>query len=433
MAERKRIAIIGGGWSGCAALVHAANAGHQVDLYEASRTLGGRARAVDVEGKSLDNGQHILLGAYTETLRTIALAGGKTDQLFLRLPLSLIFPGVFELRAPRWPAPLHLLGALMSARGLDTADRFAAIRMMATRQLLGFTLAEDMSVAALLEESGQTPNAIRYLWEPLCIAALNTHIAQASAQIYLNVLRDSMTRWQLGPQLASDMLIPRVNLSAAFPALAQAFGEAHGARIFTGNAMKSLTQRGSSWVVNGENYAQVILAVGPQHASALLETLPETAAARAQIDALAYEPITTCYLQYPPQTTLPAPMIGVIAGLNQGVSQWAFDRGALDGHAGLIAVVVSASGRQLELGNEEIARRIDGELRELLPSLPPPEWSRVINEKRATFRCSPGITRPGPQSGAAGLLLAGDYVTSPYPATLEAAVRSAQRAVDLLQ
>ncbi len=428
----KRVAIIGGGWAGCAALVHAAHAGYKGDLYEAARTLGGRARAVEVAGKTLDNGQHILLGAYVETLRTIRLAGGDVEHLFLRLPLSLIFPGVFELRAPRWPAPLHLLGALLRAQGLDASDRWGAIHFMATRQLLGFTLAQDMTVQAFLDENGQTPNAIRYLWEPLCIAALNTHIAQASAQVYLNVLRDSMTRWQLGPALASDMLIPRVDLTSAFPALAQSFGEAHGARIFTGHAVKSVTQSGSSWMVDGNSYDRVILAVAPQHASALLESLPETAANRALIDALDYEPITTCYLQYPASTTLPAPMIGMLGE----VSQWAFDRGALDGqaeHAGLIAVVVSASGRQLELGNEEIARRIDAELRDLLPGLPAPEWSRIINEKRATFRCAPNVQRPGPQSGLPGLLLAGDYLASPYPATLEAAVRSAQAAVTLLQ
>ena len=430
MTRPTRIAIIGGGWAGCAALVTAAKLGHAVDLYEAARTLGGRARSTQLEDKTLDNGQHILLGAYTATLDTIKLAGCDPENLFLRLPLSLVFPGAFALRAPTWlPAPLHLLAALCTAQGLTWADRWSAIRFMATQQLRNFKLPEDLSVARLLADARQTSNTLRYLWEPLCIAALNTPLEAASAQVFLNVLRDALTQ----TRAASDLLIPRTDLTTSFPALAQAFGEAHGARVFTGCAVKSLIQSGSSFSLQTQSnantpndaYDHVILAVAPQHASALLEPFASTATVRAQLAAFAYESITTCYLQYDAAAKLPAPMIGFAVSPTT-LSQWAFDRGALDGHAGLIAVVVSASGNALDLGQAEIARRIATEVSVHLGQAQgtAPLWTRVITEKRATFRCAPNLSRPTTHSGVSGLWLAGDYVESPYPATLEAAVRS---------
>ena len=144
--------------------------------------------------------------------------------------------------------------------------------------------------------------------------------------------------------------------------------------------------------------------------------------------AFEYEPIATCYLQYPPSVQLPRPMIG-LAG---AISQWAFDRGALGGHAGLIAVVVSAAGRLRGLPGDALATAIDGELRALMPDLPEPLGHRIINEKRGTFRCSPNLERPGIESPLEGVFLAGDHVFSDYPATLEAAVRSGVAAANAI-
>ena len=120
------VAIIGGGWAGCAAALTLAEAGVTVTLLEASRTLGGRARAVELEGQLLDNGQHILLGAYEQTLHLIERLHA-TPGLW-RLPLSLNQPPDFSLSCPRLPAPLHLLAGLLNAQGLNWLEKLAAMR-----------------------------------------------------------------------------------------------------------------------------------------------------------------------------------------------------------------------------------------------------------------------------------------------------------------
>ena len=120
------VAIIGGGWAGCAAAVTLAAAGVPVTLFEQARTLGGRARRVERDGIALDNGQHLVIGAYRQTLALLATVHptGDADSLFHRLPLTLRAfggrrSGGLELAAWRAPAPLHLVGGVLGAQGLD--------------------------------------------------------------------------------------------------------------------------------------------------------------------------------------------------------------------------------------------------------------------------------------------------------------------------
>jgi predicted NAD/FAD-dependent oxidoreductase len=176
-----------------------------------------------------------------------------------------------------------------------------------------------------------------------------------------------------------------------------------------------------------EPFDRVIVAAGPQHAAALLALHARLKDLAGRIDALEHEPIYTVYLQYPESVALPFPMLGFTGGL----LQWAFDRGALSAHRGLVAGVLSASGRHQALAHPDLAAAIHAELATQLPSLPEPRWSRVIAEKRATFSCRPGLVRPPTTTPVEGLFLAGDYVESDYPATLESAVRSGVAAAGL--
>ena len=124
------VAIIGAGYAGMAAAAELAARGVRVSVFEASRTLGGRARRVEAHGHPLDNGQHILVGAYAELLRLMRLVGADPQALLERLPLSLLYPGRMALRAPRLPAPLHLAAALFAAKGLSFGARLAAVGFM---------------------------------------------------------------------------------------------------------------------------------------------------------------------------------------------------------------------------------------------------------------------------------------------------------------
>jgi len=393
-----RVAIVGAGWAGLACAVELADAGCQVEVFEAARTLGGRARAVEIDGLRLDNGAHLLVGAYTETLRLMQKVDvGETA--LKRIPLHLEYPGHVRIVAPQLPAPLHLVWALLAARGLSLKEKFAAVRFMRALKKCRYRLPRDITAKQLI--ANQPPRVRRFLWEPLCLAALNTPVAQASAQVFLNVLRDTLA----AGRAASDLLLPASDLAALFPEPAARFVAARGGKVHRSRRIRSLDEL--------TDFEHRVVAVAPQHLAALV---PDIAAG---LD-FTWQPIATCYLRYPENCRLPFPMVGSA----QGCAQWLFDRGALCGQDGLVAAVVSGAGSWQALGHARLARAIHAEIARLVPGLPPPVWTRVIEEKRATFCCTPGLARPGPAASIPGVWLAGDYVASDYPATLEGAVRS---------
>ena len=368
----------------------------------------------------LDNGQHLLLGCYRETLRLIELVGGDIEQDFLRLPLQLDLHGQFSLKAPRLPAPLHLLVALLKADGLSWSERIKAVRFMLTLRCMDFRLPHDMTVTALLAQYEQDADLTLKLWEPLCIAALNTPIHKASAQVMLNVLRDSLNRTRAD----SDMLLPRINFTALFPQRAAVYVEQHGGNVFTSCGVEAIVPKDDGFeLVTAEGthtFSHVICAASPTVASNLLRPIAALENTVAQIDSLEQQPIYTIYLQYPAHVTLPHPMIG----LYQRFSQWLFDKGQIAGQHGLLAAVISAEGIHQELSQEELVQKVIAELREEFGITAPPEWFKVIAEKRATFCCAPDLQRPSQQTALPNLFLAGDYTAGDYPATLEGAVLS---------
>lgn len=396
-----KVAVVGAGYAGLACAVELADAGCRVEVFEASRTLGGRARAVELEGITVDNGAHILVGAYRETLRLMEKVGAG-EAAMKRQPLHLEFPGRVVLAAPKLPAPLHLAWALLTARGLLWREKIAALRFMRALEKARFRLPRDITAKQLI--ANQPPALRRFLWEPLCLAALNTPVAQASAQVFLNVLRDSLA----ADRAASDLLLPATDFSALFPEPAARFIEARGGRVHRSTRIRSLDELAQ--------FDHRVIAVAPQHLAALAPDL----AAGLRFD---WQPIATCYLAYPAARLLPFPMVGMDTAAG-GHAQWVFDRGALCGQHGLLAAVISGAGPWQQLGHEALAAAIHAEIAALLPGLPAPRKTWVIEEKRATFCCTPGLWRPPTATADPTLWLAGDYVAGDYPATLEGAVRS---------
>ncbi len=453
--ENLNIAVIGGGYAGMAAAVALAEQGIQVTVFESARQLGGRARGVSffttrshddnlppfqlsplAGGKSnrqrddfiLDNGQHLLLGCYRDTLRLIEKVGGQIEQDFLRLPLQLDLHGHFSLQAPRLPAPLHLLVALLKAQGLSWSERFSAARFMLTLRKINFSINKDIAVSEFLALHGQSAALVQKLWAPLCIAALNTPIQIASAQVLLNVLRDALNQQRAD----SDMLIPRLDFTALFPQRAANYVKKRGGHVLTSCGVEQLlphehgfeiqTRRGSLY------FSHVICATPPVVTAKLLQPISQLAPVITQINALQHQPIYTVYLQYPGHITLPHPMLG----LHQRVSQWLFDKGRIAGQYGLIASVISAEGLHQNLSQDELAQKVIAELRDEFGITDTPLWYKVIAEKRATFACTPGLSRPDQQTAHPRVLLAGDYTRGDYPATLEGAVQSGLRCAALL-
>ncbi|MEO7493718.1 MAG: hydroxysqualene dehydroxylase HpnE [Massilia sp.] len=442
-AAQQSVAVIGAGWAGCAAAVELAAAGAKVTLFEASRSLGGRARAVELHGRTLDNGQHIMLGAYRETLRLLRKVGIAPRDALLALPLQMRYPGEtgMDFIAPRLPAPWHLAAALLRAKGLAGADKMALARFSTTARWMGWQLHTDCSVDELLVRFDQTPRLIQLMWRPLCLAALNTPTERASARVFLAVLRDSLG----ARRAASDMLLPRLDLGALFPQAAADFVTRHGGAVRSGAKVSAIAPVNGRWQVNATGLAvggdwhayfdAVVVATPPPAASALLQGLGLDGVT-AQLDAFSYEPITTCYLQYPAATRLALPFCALVDDPALGRwGQFVFDRGQLDSaQDGLLAVVVSAAQEAAALPQAGLAAAVAWQLAETFgrPELATPEWSQVITEKRATFACTPGLARPANTLPLPGLLLAGDYTASDYPATLESAVRSGAQAAGLL-
>ncbi len=423
----RQVAVVGAGYAGIAAAVGLAREGAAVTLLDANRTPGGRARRVDYRGTVLDNGQHILLGAYHHTL-ALMRAVGTPESALRRHSLQLHYPGALELAAPRLPAPLHLAVALATARGLTWMERSAAFSLASSFRRAEAAAREGETVAALLERDGQPEKLRRLLWEPLCVAALNTPAERASARVFCRVLRDALAR----ARADSDLLLPAFDLSTLLPDPAIAWLGERGAEIVLGCRVTSLAREGAQWRLatsEGERrFDAVVCATAPYEAATLLGTVPDLAPLAARISAIAHEPITTVYLQYGSRVRLPFTMTGV----DGGHAQWIFDREALGGPRGLVAAVISASRAQAALDHDVVATAVHREIERLGATVDPPLWTKVITEKRATFACEPGTFRPPADTGAPGLVLAGDYTEGPYPATLEAAVTSGSRAARLL-
>jgi squalene-associated FAD-dependent desaturase len=422
------IAVIGGGYAGMAAAVTLAEQGKPVTVLEAARTLGGRARRVEHRELALDNGLHILVGACRETLRLMRLVGADPERLLLRLPLDWRIHERFALKATGLPAPLNLAAGLIAARGVSMLERLRALRFMVRMRGQDYALDCDMSVDMLLDQHHQNSRMADVLWRPLCVSALNTPPESASARVFLNVLRE-----YLGPdRAASDLLLPRADLSRLFPDPAANYVRAAGGNVLTGQRVTAIDETGGGFTVSSaggeEKFTHVVCALAPYHAGAFLVGISALNEVAEQVDRLAYRPIRSIYLAYPPGTRLPAPMLGFESAL----LQWAFDRGALCGQDGVIGAVISAGGPHQDLAHEELERLVHQELQQQLGQLPEPLWSRVIAEKRATFACTPGLKRPESRTPLRNFFLAGDYIASGYPGTLESAVRSGINAARMI-
>lgn len=388
-----------------AAAVTLAQRGVSVTVFESGPLPGGRARRVTLQGHTLDNGQHVLVGAYRTLFSLMRTVGVPADAV-LRVPLELRYADGVRFRALYFPAPLGLLAGLLLARGLPWRERVGAVRFMLALRRLGFRLAADCSVRELLERHGQNGRIGHYLWQPLCVSALNTPPELASANVFLAVLRDTLG----GEAEASDLILPRVDLSRLFPEPAADWLRARGAEVRCAATVRDLG------ALRAE-FDRVVLAVGPHQLKTLL---PDFA------PQFEYQPITTCYLQYEARTRLPFPMLG----LAHGLVQWVFDRGTLTGEKGLFAAVISAQGDHQQMTQEELAATCHREIAAAVPGLPALRWARVIAEKRATVAVTTGFRRPAIESGLPGVFLAGDYTDPEYPPTLEAAARSGVRAAE---
>ena len=439
MGPGLNIAIVGGGWAGFAAAVTAIQNGHSVTVFEAAEALGGRARAIqstlpDGTPVTLDNGQHILIGAYRDSLRLMRTVGVDPQQTLLDLPMRLTFPDGRGIRFPNWPTPLDALGGMLGARGWSLADKVSLLRAAWRWQRQGFACEPTHSVADLCQ--AVTPRIRAELIEPLCVSALNTPANQASATVFLRVLRDAV----FGPSGGSHLLLPTTDLGALFPDAAANWIRQHGGRVICKARVDHLapaTPHGDSpghtpWRLAGAGlgdlagapFDAVIWATSASHAAQAVMQVAQAAPDRLANDlrrwahsaqALRFEAITTVYA-WSASARLVLPMLA-LRNSAAHPAQFVFDRAALGGPAGLLAFVVSASTGDRATLQAQVLAQAQAQLGLTLQPV------QTVVEKRATFACTPALARPA-QHITPGWLACGDYVAGPYPATLEGAVLS---------
>ncbi|WP_280192367.1 hydroxysqualene dehydroxylase HpnE [Delftia sp. PS-11] len=431
-------AIVGGGWAGFAAALTLAQAGWRIRLHEAAREPGGRARGMDLETPQgrlrVDNGQHILIGAYTESLRLMRAVGVDPGQALHRQPMALPYADGSGLRFPDWPAPFDALAGIATARGWSMAERLALLARAARWRLTGFRCAPETTVAILC--AGLPRRLLDEFIDPLCISALNTPMEQASATVFLRVLRDALFSGRGG----SHFLVPRQDLGSLFPIPAAQWLAQRGHCIELGSRITELQPQGPQWMLDGdERFEAVLLACPAAEASRLAlaasshPSLParEGVALQAwakQAEALPHRPIATVYAQTADAShALPPgqPWLALRCA-PEAPAQFVFDRGQLGGPQGLMAFVISDSAAPRARLQAQVLAQAQEQL----------GWHgltalRTVIDKRATFSCLPLLHRPGLSLGH-GLWACGDYLQGPYPATIEGAVRSGIQAAQAI-
>ncbi len=429
----RKIAVWGAGFAGMSAALHLARQGHQVEVFEAKAYTGGRAHSfVDAHtGLTLDNGQHIFMGCYRDCLGLFEMLG-VTGKLALQDGIEVPYLSAEGnrsiLKASPLPAPLHLVSALLGFRELSWKDRFAILRLGASIRL-GARPAPNETVAEWLEKRGQTPNAIRCLWGPFCIAALNEPVSHASATLFHNTVRLSLC----AAKHDSSIYLSKVGLSELLSPEAERFLAATGSKIHLGRGVREILFDGnhvSGFVTTDGTTVTADCYVSALPWTALRALLPENAPLVQNLKKIESAPIISIHLLSDCQITSD-PYVGLL----DSPVQWIFNRGkaTAEGQSGyLSAIVISAAYDLMQLDSRGLLEKVWGEINRHFPGT---RGGKILHQvtyksRDATFAARPGVDafRPGPKTDWDNLYLAGDWTHTELPATLEGAALSGHRA-----
>ncbi len=428
------VIIIGGGWAGLSAAIKLVEAGKSVCIVEVAKQLGGRARKVQYKQYSVDNGTHIMIGAYTETLKLIKKVHAQShsqvkesdilERQALSLNYKILSKGDISIPHFTLPAPFNIILSFLFTKGLTLKEKRLILLLGIKIKLGFFNKLSDIALKTFLQQEKQTPGIIKNIWEPLCLAIMNTPIAQASSNIFLTVIKEAFFK----SRRASDFLFFKKDLSETFPIPAQRFIEQKNVRILFKQTITGLKPVANGYLASSlaDSFLakDIIIATAPIAAIKLLSNLKTSPSLHNLIQRLSqfsYQPICTIYIQYPESVQCERSMQGFLGS----TSQWMFDKSTTN-QAGFVSIIVSSEGEHMQWDNPTLIENISHELSQLYPNWPQPVDAFVIREKRATFTASVNINRIRPinKTDIKHIWLAGDYTNTQYPATLEGAVRS---------
>ena len=430
-------AVIGGGFAGLSAAVELVRLGLRTIVLEERPKLGGRATSHRDQktGEDVDNGQHVIFGCYRETLRFLRTIDAAAD-LHLQSTLGVDYVGQdnrrVRFRCPQLPAPLHLLGGIVEWEELSVGERLAGLRMVGpllrARRRLGDVVRKGETTREWLIRHGQGRRIRELLWEPLALAALNQSAAQAAAGPFVRILVELC-----GSDTSDASVgIPRRPLETFYATPARAFVEANGGAVRTGAPARLVFEGSNSATVKvGQEVisAPIVISAIPWYAlpqlfdpvPSPLEPLVERAA------SMGSAPIVSVHLWFE-SPVMTEPFLGLLGG----TMQWVFDKRIAFGNgASHLTLVSSGAESVVRLSNSALIRLALSELQSAMPTVREAVCSHavVIRERRATFSLAVGQpTRPDTQTGIHGLYLAGDWVETGLPSTIESAVVSGHRA-----
>jgi len=438
------VVVIGGGFAGLAAAVELAERGAHVTVLEARPRLGGRASSFrDAEtGAVVDNGQHALMGCYRRTLAFLGRigAGGKVQRQ-TNLRVDLIHPrlGAGAIACPAWPSPLHLAGGLLRYRLLSRRERVAALRagmaLMTMRRRKDPALGRA-TVDELLVRLGQSAHARMSFWNPVALATLNEAPERAAAAPFVEVLARAFFR----SRADSQFVLPRVGLGDLYTDDARRFIEQRGGHVWihaqaAGFVLADDRVRGVRLRDGRRIPADACIAAVPP--AALAPLLPPALQRVAPLDALARletSPIVSTHLWFD-RPVLQCQFVGLLGT----TTHWAFNRSALLGETGsgqCVSAVISAGRDVVGWDSDRVTRTVVDDLRALVPAAANArlEHAVVVKEKQATMSPTPEAERLRPPSRTPlhGFVLAGDWIATGLPPTIESAVESGERAAHIL-
>jgi zeta-carotene desaturase len=445
MTSKFDAVIVGGGFAGLSAAVDLAARGVRAIVVEGRPRLGGRATSYRdrVTGDLVDNGQHAIFGCYRETFRFLRTIGADGD-VRLQPRLSVNYADrdgrTIRLRFPDLPPPLHLLGGIVEWDELSVAEKLAGLSMAGPlRQLrrdarggiLDGVVGESETVREWLVRLGQGPRLRELLWEPLALAALNQSAEVAGAAPFARVLAELC-----GPRSTDSAIgIPNRPLEALYAIPAREFIESRGGAVWTRAAGRAAFVDDRLVGVEARRTllaAPVVIAAVPWFALASVfnPPPPSLASVLERAAAMSSAPIVSVHLWFN-SPVLSEPVLGLLGT----TMQWVFDQRSASGpHGSHLTLVSSGAEDVVGLSNGALIDQALSDLRSAVASARDvtPSHALVIRERQATFSLVPGQpARPSTETVIRGLYLAGDWIETGLPSTIESAVVSGHRAAQL--
>ena len=414
------VAVVGGGLAGLSAAIELKDAGLQVEVFERSRLLGGRATSFEVDGHVVDNGQHVFLACCTEFTRFVARAG-MSDALYLQDRFDVVAyskNGVCsELRAAGLPAPLHLLASFAGYRHLSTRGKVQIARALLTLRFNPHSAREDVSFLQWLRTLRQGNDTIRSFWEPFMVPALNAPLDRMNAAEAAFVISTAF----LSSSDAARFGYSRIPLAEIMDRAAERLDAVHRSAAVL--ALESDSTSITLHTANGERqFGAAVLAVPPR---ALLRLLGDPA--RYGVPPLeSYEPFAIMDVHVWHDA---GPLDFEFAALLDSPVQWVFQKAP-----GYLCCSISAAGELVARPTWEMVERAWDELRTFLPKLSGAKLIRgaATRNPEGTFLAAPGTVRPGPKTNLPNLTIAGAWTATGWPDTMESAVRSGSSAARVL-